>query len=195
MAGVRPEDPWLVGHKVLIRCHVRGAAGPSAPACCIATPSLYRGAGRVSAAAFMRCLPPKSGRWDPVPNVLRRSKDCATLPGCWRRSRSCRSSGMSIVAPTIRPRLATAKSLYEIGEIPPLGHVPERMYAWAIRKDRHGPPDASMQVEVVPTWPIADDEVLVLVMAGGVNYNGVWAAIGQPISVIDVHRNPFHIAG
>jgi hypothetical protein len=23
------------------------------------------------------------------------------------------------------------KDLYEIGEIPPLGHVPERMYAWA----------------------------------------------------------------
>jgi len=69
------------------------------------------------------------------------------------------------------------KSLYEIGEIPPLGHVPERMYAWAIRKERHGPPESSMQVEVVPTWPIGDDEVLVLVMAGGVNYNGVWAGL------------------
>src|SRR5712691_12920153 len=74
------------------------------------------------------------------------------------------------------------KSLYEIGEIPPLGHVPDRMYAWAIRKERHGPPETSMQVEVVPTWPIGDDEVLVLVMAAGVNYNGVWAALGQPIS-------------
>ena len=40
------------------------------------------------------------------------------------------------------------KDLYEIGEIPPLGHVPAKMYAWAIRKERHGPPEQSMQIEV-----------------------------------------------
>src|SRR5215218_103072 len=78
------------------------------------------------------------------------------------------------------------KDLYELGEIPPLGHVPEKMYAWAIRKERHGPPEEAMQVEVVPTWPVGDDEVLVLVMAAGVNYNGVWAALGQPVSTLDV---------
>jgi crotonyl-CoA carboxylase/reductase len=50
------------------------------------------------------------------------------------------------------------KDLYEIGEMPPLGHVPERMHAWAIRPERLGPPDKSMQIEVVPTWPIRDDE-------------------------------------
>ncbi len=88
-----------------------------------------------------------------------------------------------------------SKDLYEIGEIPPLGHVPERMHAWVIRKERLGPPEQSMQVEVVPTWPIRDDEVLVHVMAGGVNYNGIWAALGQPVSVLDVHKHPFHIAG
>src|SRR5262249_38184381 len=87
------------------------------------------------------------------------------------------------------------KDLYAIGEIPPLGHVPARMHAWAIRKERHGPPTTSMQLEIVPTWGIGDDEVLVYVMAGGVNYNGVWAALGTPISVIDVHKNPYHIAG
>src|SRR3979490_2093130 len=59
------------------------------------------------------------------------------------------------------------KDLYEIGEVPPLGHVPARMHAWAIRKERHGPPETSMQLEVVPTWPIGEDEVLVYVMAGG----------------------------
>ena len=32
-------------------------------------------------------------------------------------------------------------------------------------------------------------------MAGGVNYNGVWAGLGIPISPLDVHKNPFHIAG
>ena len=69
------------------------------------------------------------------------------------------------------------------------------MYAWAIRKERHGPPETSMQIEVVPTWPIGEDEVLVFVMAAGVNYNGVWAGLGQPISPLDVHKQPFHIAG
>ena len=34
-------------------------------------------------------------------------------------------------------------------------------------------------------------EVLVLVMAAGVNYNGVWAALGKPISPIDGHKNPY----
>ncbi len=87
------------------------------------------------------------------------------------------------------------KSLYDIGEIPPLGHVPEKMWAWAIRKDRHGPPESAMQLEAVPTWTIGDDEVLVLVMAAGVNYNGVWAALGEPISPLDGHKQPFHVAG
>ncbi len=87
------------------------------------------------------------------------------------------------------------KDLYEIGEMPPLGHVPKNMYAWAIRRERHGKPNEAMQVEVVPTWEIDSHEVLVLVMAAGVNYNGVWAALGKPISVFDVHKQPFHVAG
>jgi crotonyl-CoA carboxylase/reductase len=87
------------------------------------------------------------------------------------------------------------KDLYEIGEIPPLGHVPKNMYAWVIRKDRHGPPETSMQVEVVPTWELDSHDVLILVMAAGVNYNGVWAGLGTPISVLDVHKQPYHIAG
>src|SRR5580698_3390844 len=65
-----------------------------------------------------------------------------------------------------KPSAAPLKDLYAIGEIPPLGHVPEKMHAWAIRKERHGPPEKAMQCEVVPTWPIAEDEVLVYVMAG-----------------------------
>jgi crotonyl-CoA carboxylase/reductase len=91
--------------------------------------------------------------------------------------------------------VAPLKDLYAIGEIPPLGHVPGKMHAWVIRKERHGPPDQSFQLEVVPTWPIADDEVLVYVMAAGVNYNGVWAGLGVPVSPLDGHKHPFHIAG
>ena len=90
----------------------------------------------------------------------------------------------------------TLKDLYEIGEIPPLGHVPKQMHAWAIRQERHGAPDTAMKIEVLPTWALDSHDVLVLVMAAGVNYNGVWAALGKPISPIkDVHKNPFHIAG
>src|SRR5665213_2587725 len=62
--------------------------------------------------------------------------------------------------------VAKPKDLYGIGEIPPLGHVPDKMHAWVIRQDRHGPPDTSFKLEVVPTWPIGEDEVLLLVMAG-----------------------------
>ena len=87
------------------------------------------------------------------------------------------------------------KDLYEVGEIPPLGHVPPKMYAWAIRRERHGPPEEAMQLEVVDTPEIDPDEVIVLVMAAGVNYNGVWASLGQPISPFDGHKAAYHIAG
>ena len=40
------------------------------------------------------------------------------------------------------------KDLYEIGEIPPLGHVPAKMYAWTIRQERHGPPDSAMSISL-----------------------------------------------
>lgn len=87
------------------------------------------------------------------------------------------------------------KDLYEVGEIPPLGHVPSKMYAWAIRKERHGEPEEAMQIEVVETPELDSHDVLILVMAAGVNYNGVWAALGEPISPFDYHKAPYHIAG
>ena len=102
---------------------------------------------------------------------------------------------MAEVVPLNPSKTSAPKELYGIGEIPPLGVVPAKMHAWAIRKERHGPPESSMQLEVLPTWPIGEDEVLVYVMAAGVNYNGVWAGLGIPISPIDGHKNPFHIAG
>ena len=111
--------------------------------------------------------------------------DCSPPQGAQRR------------APLLQSCAGTArKDLYEIGEIPPLGHVPSKMYAWAIRADRHGPPDQAMQVEVLPTWELDSHDVLVLVMAAGVNYNGVWASLGVPISPIThVHKHPYHVAG
>ena len=35
----------------------------------------------------------------------------------------------------------SAKKIYEIGEIPEIGDVPEEMYAWVIREDRLGVPE------------------------------------------------------
>ncbi len=87
------------------------------------------------------------------------------------------------------------KDLYSVGEIPPLGHVPSRMHAWVIRRDRHGPPEEAMQLEVVPTPDLDSHDVLILAMAAGVNYNGVWAGLGEPISVFDVHKAEYHVAG
>ncbi len=90
---------------------------------------------------------------------------------------------------------APQKDLYEVGEMPPLGHVPAQMYAWTIRRERHGEPDQAFAIETVVCPKPDSHEVLVLVMAAGVNYNGVWAGLGIPISPFDVHKADYHIAG
>ncbi len=90
---------------------------------------------------------------------------------------------------------APKKDLYDVGEMPPLGHLPEKMHAWAIRRERHGEPDKSFQLEVVDVKKPDSHEVVVMVMAAGVNYNGVWAGLGIPISPFDVHKAEYHIAG
>lgn len=89
----------------------------------------------------------------------------------------------------------SGKDLYALGEIPPEFHVPKTMHAWAIRRERHGRPRQAMQLEVVETPEIGEDECLIYVMAAGVNYNGIWAALGEPISPFDGHKQPFHVAG
>ncbi|WP_439360474.1 crotonyl-CoA carboxylase/reductase [Bradyrhizobium sp. DASA03007] len=88
-----------------------------------------------------------------------------------------------------------AKDLYQIGEIPPLGHIPRHMYAWVIRRERHGDPEIAMQVEVVDTPAVGPKDALIMTMAAGVGYNGIWASLGQPVSPFDIHRHSHHIAG
>ena len=90
---------------------------------------------------------------------------------------------------------AVVKDLYEVGEFPPLGHVPKQMYAWCIRRERHGQPNTAMLVEVVDVPELDPHDVLIMVMAAGVNYNGCWAALGKPISPFDYHKAEYHIAG
>ncbi len=85
--------------------------------------------------------------------------------------------------------------IFDLHTTPPLGELPDRMHAVVIRKDREGLPEKSMQVEEVALPEVGPSEVLVLVMAAGINFNGVWAAQGRPLSVFKMHKEAFHIAG
>ena len=92
------------------------------------------------------------------------------------------------------------KDLYEIGEIPPIGHIPKYMYAHLIRRERYGEPLKAFQIEKVPVPTIKPDEVLVFVMADGINYNNIWASLGIPVCMITVQQkdgdpSDFHIGG
>jgi len=87
-----------------------------------------------------------------------------------------------------------------IGELPPVGDVPDRMLAQTIRQARFGDPRTAFQVEEVPVPPLAPGQVLVAVMAAGINYNNVWAARGLPIDVIAERQRrgepwDFHVGG
>ena len=74
--------------------------------------------------------------------------------------------------------------LCDLGQRPPLGEVPEKMHAFVVRQDRFGEPREAWQREVIATPEIGAHDVLVYVMATGINYNNVWAALGKPLDVI-----------
>ncbi|GIX43308.1 MAG: crotonyl-CoA carboxylase/reductase [Leptospiraceae bacterium] len=87
-----------------------------------------------------------------------------------------------------------------IGELPPVGVVPKKMYAQVIRAERFGDPIKAFQIEEIPVPEPGPREVLVAVMAAGVNYNNVWAALGYPVNVIAARqkkgeKEDFHIGG
>jgi crotonyl-CoA carboxylase/reductase len=78
------------------------------------------------------------------------------------------------------------------------GELPETMAAWVIREERFGEPTEAFQVEEIEVPEPAAFEVIVRVMAAGVNYNNVWAALGQPVSVMKYGDHPqygHHIGG
>ena len=95
---------------------------------------------------------------------------------------------------------AMSEDPFEIGEIPPIGEVPARMYAQVIRPERFGDPAKAFQVEEIEVPRIGPHDALVLVMAAGINYNNVWAARGVPVDVCELHGRfdeptEFHIGG
>ncbi len=92
------------------------------------------------------------------------------------------------------------RELFQLGEVPPLGVVPKRMLAQLIRSTRFGEPKDAFQLEEVAVPELGPHDVLVYVMAAGVNYNNVWAALGVPLDVIKSRlkqgeKEEFHIGG
>jgi crotonyl-CoA carboxylase/reductase len=75
------------------------------------------------------------------------------------------------------------------------GTLPETMSAWVIRQEREGEPIDAFQLEEIEVPEPGAFEVIVRVMAAGVNYNNVWAALGQPVSVFRSHPEEDHHIG
>ena len=93
-----------------------------------------------------------------------------------------------------------SRDLYELGDVPDLGTVPARMLAQVIRAERFGEPRDAFIAEPVEVPALGPRDVLVYVMAAGVNYNNVWAAMGIPVDVIKARlkkgeAEAFHIGG
>ena len=78
----------------------------------------------------------------------------------------------------------SGKEIYDLGEMPELGHVPEKMHAFTVRQDRFGEPKDAWQREILNVPELGAKDVLVYVMVTGINYNNVWAARGIPVDVI-----------
>ncbi len=78
------------------------------------------------------------------------------------------------------------------------GTLPAKMAAWVIRQEREGEPKDAFQVEEIEVPEPGAFEVVVRVMAAGVNFNNVWAALGEPVSVFNYGDHPeygHHIGG
>ena len=78
------------------------------------------------------------------------------------------------------------------------GELPATMAAWVIREERQGEPRDAFQVEEIEVPEPGAFEVIVRVMAAGVNYNNVWAALGEPVGVWRYGDHPeygHHIGG
>jgi crotonyl-CoA carboxylase/reductase len=75
------------------------------------------------------------------------------------------------------------------------GELPTTMPAWVIRAAREGEPIEAFQLEEIEVPRPGPFEVIVRVMAAGVNFNNVWAALGKPVSVFRYHAEDHHIGG
>ena len=91
--------------------------------------------------------------------------------------------------------------IVEPGTLPPIGIIPEYMYAQVLRQKRYGEPINAFQIEEIKIPEIKEDEVLVAVMSAGLNYNSVWASKAYPLDMIELLQkrgdstDDFHILG
>ncbi|MBH1935442.1 crotonyl-CoA carboxylase/reductase [Streptomyces sp. AV19] len=74
------------------------------------------------------------------------------------------------------------------------------MHASVIRPERYGPPEQGFAMEVVDVPSLGPGQILVWVMAAGINYNNVWASLGYPYDVVAARQKQgepedFHIGG
>ena len=67
------------------------------------------------------------------------------------------------------------------------GELPATMAACVIRAEREGAPTEAFRLEEMQVPEPGAFEVVVRVMAAGVNFNNVWAALGKPVSVFRSH--------
>src|SRR4051794_7996635 len=75
------------------------------------------------------------------------------------------------------------------------GELPPTMAAWVIRAEREGEPTEAFRLEEMEVPEPGAFEVVVRVMAAGVNFNNVWAALGKPVSVFRHRAEDHHIGG
>ena len=68
--------------------------------------------------------------------------------------------------------------LYDVGTLPELGVVPEKMHAWTIRTERLGEPKDAFREEIIKVPDIKENEVLIANLCASISYNGIWAALG-----------------
>jgi len=84
--------------------------------------------------------------------------------------------------------------------LPDVGVIPDTMKAMVVRSERMGEPRDAFRIEDVPVPAVGPNDVLVAVMAAGINYNNVWAARGVPIDVIKSRQRggdprDYHVGG
>ncbi len=90
--------------------------------------------------------------------------------------------------------------LHNPGQPGKLGDVPKLMLAQVICESRFGAPETAIKMEKIPVPELGDRDVLVYIMAAGVNYNISWAGLGKPVNVISMRNKQgepedFHVGG
>ena len=78
------------------------------------------------------------------------------------------------------------------------GELPKTMAAWVLRQEREGDLDGAYEVEEIEVPEPGPFEGVGRVMAAGVNFNSIWAALAEPISIFRYGDHPrwgHHIGG